>query len=606
MPSGIFVIRGFLLSELREAPLMETKWSVYYPKNHSAADLSSSFTLYERLIRVCDIYQSRTAIEYMGSKMSYAALAKNITRTALMWKNLGVIAGDKVLLCMGECPDMIFSIFALDALGAAAVLMIPNSSSEHFEKIANDTGAKYCLMSFNQYENYARSISDTGIGSIVIGKYSDYITGIARHAFKLYPLSSYDAVVPSFRNRKEPDFKAVTWREAMSASEAASSSGSFEPDRHNMRPCVMLEADNDSFGRSTCVYNASAVNIAANLAMFIHKENENRLLRPSRVLCLNEICFSFGFTAGMADILFSGQTLILFTWYDTSRTAMPIMRYHPDTVVGYSGTVARLNEKGINRIMMKPVSMIICGGGLLSSTQKAELLSRSERSDDDLRICTLTGCDESMAFAYTPERTSSDRMIGIPLPGIFMKIADSETGEDMAAGKPGEIAVCSPVSYLGRIKDEKITSVSLRHLPDGRDWLFTGIIGKMDNDGFFSLINMPGRVYKINSFPVYPAQVDRVISMVAGVIDVCSMVIEDVSGPKLIAAVVPSEELLFDNDMLADLKNRIMDECMLMLHEAMCPSEVEFLTSIPKDSSGNKDYESLKERINLGNDTAEI
>ena len=65
---------------------------------------------------------------------------------------------------MGECPDIILSVYALDSLGAASVLMIPNSSSEHFEEIANDSGAKYCLMSFNQYENYAESISDTEIG----------------------------------------------------------------------------------------------------------------------------------------------------------------------------------------------------------------------------------------------------------------------------------------------------------------------------------------------------------------------------------------------------------------------------------------------------------
>ena len=155
---------------------METKWSAYYPKNFSADNLTSNFTLYSRLMRVCGIYQNRTALEYMGTKMSYAALARTVNRTAVMWKSLGVNPGDRVLLCMGECPDMIFSIYALDCLGAAAVLMIPNSSTEHFGQIAKSAGAKYCLMSFNQYENYAKFVSDTDIESVVIGKYSDYIT----------------------------------------------------------------------------------------------------------------------------------------------------------------------------------------------------------------------------------------------------------------------------------------------------------------------------------------------------------------------------------------------------------------------------------------------
>ena len=64
-----------------------------------------------------------------------------------------------------------------------------------------------------------------------------------------------------------------------------------------------------------------------------------------------------------------------------------------------------------------------------------------------------------------------------------------------------------------------------------------------------------------------------------------------------INAVVPSEELLFDNGLLADLKDRIVNECLMVLHESMCPSEVEFLVSLPNDSAGNKDYDSVRERI---------
>ena len=62
---------------------METKWSVYYPNNFSAEDLTDSSTLYSRLMRVCGIYRERTALEYMGSKMSYAALARRNLGTRL-------------------------------------------------------------------------------------------------------------------------------------------------------------------------------------------------------------------------------------------------------------------------------------------------------------------------------------------------------------------------------------------------------------------------------------------------------------------------------------------------------------------------------------------
>ena len=583
---------------------METKWSVYYPKSFSDSNLKSSFALYGRLMRVCGIYQDRTAIEYMGSTMSYSQLAKTVSRVAIMWKNLGVAPGDKVILCMGECPDLLFSIYALDGLGACSVLMIPNSSTEHFEQIVNNTGAQFALMSFNQYDNYAESIPKTLIKTVVLGKYSDYITGIARNAFRLYPLSAYDYNVPAYKNRKDKKIKVIPWHEAMSVSEIDVTTRKFEPDQDSSRECLMLETESDADGGTVCAYNAATLNTEANITMFIEKESEKKLGRPARVLCMNEVCFAFGFSIGMNDVLLSGQTLIVFTWFDAERPVLPILRFRPDTLIGYSGTIAKLNRQGINRGVMRSVSMIICGSSLLTSSQKAELLTRSGRSEDELRICTITGCDETMAFAYTPEGTSSDRMIGIPMPGVFMKVADSETGEDMPQGKPGEIAVCSPVFHLGLIRDGKKVPGTFRHLPDGRNWFFTGITGKMDETGFFSLISRPGKIYKINSFPVYPVQVDRVISMVEGVVDVASVVVEEVDGPKLVSAVVPSEKLLFDNDLLADLKKRITDECLMMLHESMCPSEVEFLVNLPVDSAGNKDYDRIRERIINGREFA--
>ena len=583
---------------------METKWSVYYPESFSDSNLKSSFALYGRLMRVCGINQDRTAIEYMGSKMTYSQLAKTVSRVAIMWKNLGVVPGDKVLLCMGECPDLLFSIYALDGLGACSVLMMPNSSTEHFEQIVNNSGAQYALMSFNQYDNYAGSIPKTMIKTVVLGKYSDYITGFARNAFRLYPLSAYDANVPAYKNRKDLKTKVIPWHEAMSVSEIDVSTRQFEPDQDNSRECLMLETENDADGGTVCAYSASILNTETNISMFIEKESEKRLGRPARVLCLNEVCFAFGFSIGMNDVLLSGQTLIVFTWFDAEKTIQPVLRYRPDTLIGYGGTIAKLNKQGINRSAMRSVSMIVCGSSLLTSRQKAELLTRSGRSEDELRICSVTGCDQTMAFAYTPVGTGSDKMLGIPMPGVFMKVADSETGEDMPQGKPGEIAVCSPVFHLGMISDGKKIPGSFRHLPDGRNWFFTGITGKMDEKGFFTLIGRPGKIYKINSFPVYPAQVDRVISMVKGVTDVASVVVEEVDGPKLVAAVVPSEELLFDNDLLADLKKRITDECLMMLHESMCPSEVEFLVSMPVDSAGNKDYDRVLERIGKGRESA--
>ena len=61
----------------------------------------------------------------------------------------------------------------------------------------------------------------------------------------------------------------------------------------------------------------------------------------------------------------------------------------------------------------------------------------------------------------------------------------------------------------------------------------------------------------------------------------------------------PEEEYFYDNSMMEDLRDRISSECELTLHEAMRPSEVTFLVSLPRDSKGSIDYDAVKNKIEM-------
>ncbi len=575
---------------------MESLWSVFYPEKYADPETDTNDTLYMRIRRVSSKYPYRTALEYGGRKFTYAALLDKIDEVALAWKKLGLGEGERVLLLMGHNPMNVISVYALDKIGASAALGVPNLSTEHFEKFANSVDAKYCVMSCNQYLNYAPVLKNTKIRTVIIGKYKFMISGRDRLSFPFYPLAGYDK--PNPKNVPE-GIRLMYWKDVMELPDKTGEERNENFDRNNNRKALYLFPSLADEALTASSFSAKNINISANITEMVFKANEDLTGKPARMLCLNESCFAFGFVAGIHNVLSAGQTVLLFTWFDTDKLFFAIKRYKPDVLIGYNSTVASINKADNNSGVLRTVDRIIVGGGLLTSSQKATLFEIARTSGRKLSVCSITGSDELLTYAYGPSDLQSDRLLGFPLPGVIMRIADSSTGLDVPEGAEGEIAVCSPIASSVGEDESRIDKPGYRKLPDGRIWYFTGNIGKQDGNKMFYIVGSKSREARINSYPVYPDKVDEAVQMTEGVVEACSVIIEKAEGPVLISAVVPEEEYFYDNSMMEELRDRIKSECELTLHEAMRPSEVTFLVSLPRDSKGGIDYEAVKDKIEM-------
>lgn len=113
--------------------------------------------------------------------------------------------------------------------------------------------------------------------------------------------------------------------------------------------------------------------------------------------------------------------------------------------------------------------------------------------------------------------------IGLPLPNVDCKIVDLKTGlEEMEVGEAGELMIRGPQVMEGYHQQPEETALALR---DG--WLFTGDVVKMDEDGYFYLVDRKKDVIKVGGFQVWPNEIEGVImqhpkvrdAAVAGVLD---------------------------------------------------------------------------------------
>jgi long-chain acyl-CoA synthetase len=174
-----------------------------------------------------------------------------------------------------------------------------------------------------------------------------------------------------------------------------------------------------------------------------------------------------------------------------------------------------------------------------------------------------------------PEGPQKPTSIGVPLPGVEVRLVDEE-GEDTFAGDPGEIWVRGPNVFPGYWRNEDATRTALTD--DG--WLRTGDIAVVDDDGWLYIVDRAKDLIIVSGFNVYPAEVEDVLIEHPGVAAVAVVgVAHPHSGETVKAFVVPEGGRLVDEDELIDF-------CATRLARYKCPTKVMFVESLPQGVGG--------------------
>ena len=149
---------------------------------------------------------------------------------------------------------------------------------------------------------------------------------------------------------------------------------------------------------------------------------------------------------------------------------------------------------------------------------------------------TVTGI---MGMPLAESRPGS---IGVPLPDTSVAICALGGTEELPPGEEGEICVSGPAVMLGYLDDPEATAAALMVHGDGRTWLHTGDIGRMDEDGFFFFTSRLKRMIKSSGFNVFPSQVETALHEHPGVAEVCVIGVPDAAqGERVVAVVVPAD-----------------------------------------------------------------
>ena len=558
-------------------------WTAYYGSTPATLDYPHK-TMYQLLSDAAAKYPDNTAYVFMGKRTSYAAFMKRIDAAAKGLYNMGIRKGDRVTVCMANTPQALDCFYALNRIGAIPNMIHPLSAAKEIAFYLNFSKSKAILTLAQFYDKVASIKDDLEQPTTIL---------IARIADELpLPLNVLYPATKGGKADKVPTGKDFTlWYDMVKAGKNAI----LPPDDGQFDDCGAILYSGGTTGTTKGImlsnlnFNALGLQTIA-ASGFGHIDG-------MKMLSVMPVFHGFGLGIGIHTALIGGATCILIPQFSVKTYAETLVKQKPNIIPGvptlFEALLRAENLKGVDLSFLKG---IFSGGDSLSPELKKKVDTFLKEHNCSEQIREGYGTTECVtASCLTPKDYARSGSIGVPFPDVYYKVVAPGTTEELPANTEGEICIAGPTVMLGYMDNPEETAQTLRRHVDGRIWLHTGDLGRMDQDGFVYFRQRIKRMLVTSGYNVYPSQLENIIDHHDKVLISCVIGIKDeYRGQKIKAFVVPMPGV----EPTEELKQEILDYCAKHIAKYAMPREIEFRTELPKTLVGKVAYRVLEEEAN--------
>ena len=553
-------------------------WTAYYGNTPVSLNYPQK-TMYQMLRDTAVQYPDSTAWVFMGKKTSYSVFLRRIDRTARALTAMGIKKGDKVTICMPNCPQALDCFYALNRIGAISNMIHPLSAAREIAFYLNFSKSK-AILTLDQFYGKVAQIAPEleNPTEILIAKIGDELP---------VPLN---LIYPHTKGGRHPLPKAGyrLWTDVLKAGKDAA----LPADDGRADDCAAILYSGGTTGTAKGI-QLSNLNFNA-LGLQTIAASGYRSVAGMKMLSVMPIFHGFGLGIGIHTALIGGATCILVPQFSVQTYASILVRQKPNLIPGVPTLFeALLRADGLERADLSFLRGIFSGGDTLSPELKKKVDTFLHEHGCTEQIREGYGTTECVtASCLTPKSYARDGSIGVPFPDTFYKIVAVGTEEEVEPGAEGEICVSGPTVMLGYMDNEEETAQPLRTHADGKVWLHTGDLGYMDAEGFVYFRQRIKRMIITSGYNVYPSQLENIIDGHEKVLLSCVIgVKDDYRGQRIKAFVVPMPGIA----PTEALKAEILEYCKEHIAKYALPREIEFRTELPKTLVGKVAYRVLEE-----------
>ena len=572
-------------TEQNDSNLSSRPWTHHYEQGVPEELTIPDHPLTWLLDRTVSRYPNHTAFIYYGTKISYAQFNSLANRFASGLQRLGVKKGDRIAIALPNIPQYPVAFYGALRAGAVIVPTNPLYAEREMQHQLADSGARVIIM-LDMFFPIVRAVrANTALEHIIITSPADFLPPILR---TLYPLAQRRAKHPEPR-LTEKELHEDAMLHPMQVLLQSHTKGGIEvfnlPVRATGDDLAVLQYTGGTTGLSKGAMLTHR-NLLAN-AMQARSWNPKARDAQEIALCVAPFFHSYGLTAGMNLSILSAATMVLLPQFKAKEVVKAIQRYRPTQLPGIPTMyLSIMREVGKHTDRLRSIKYCISGASALPAKVREDWEAMTNG-----KLVEGYGLSEAAPVTHCNPLNGDIRegSVGLPLPNIDAAILDPQTGQPVPVGEVGEIVVKGPNIMRGYWKREDETKAIFLN-----GWMRTGDIGKMDQDGYFYVVDRAKDLIIASGFNVYPREVEEVLFRHPAIQEVAVVGVPDEYRGETVAAVVvlksgfePSEET----------RQNILAFCKKELTAYKVPKKLEFRESLPKSLVGKVLRRELKETI---------
>jgi fatty-acyl-CoA synthase len=527
-------------------------------------------TLFYNLQVAAARYPSKPAIVYYDSPLPYQRLFEEAEALAgYLARVCGVRRGDRVLLFMQNSPQFVIAFYAILRADAMVVPVNPMNLTEELRHYVSDSDATTALCGQELYPQLQPLLAEGALKHAIVAAYSDYVTSPT-------PLNLPDAV----RTPPQPpaDAGAVAWREALAAG-ARSGPHTAGPDDL----CVMPYTSGTTGRPKGCIHtHATVMSTVAIMAAWSGGHADAVLLGTLPLFHVT------GMQGSMNLPIYHGATTVLMTRWDRDTAAQLIERYRVEAWTNISTmAIDFLANPNLPRYDISSLRRIGGGGAAMP-----EAVARRLKDLTGLDYIEGYGLSETIAPTHiNPEHRPKKQCLGIPICNTEALVIDPDTLAPLAQGEIGEIVSSGPQIFKGYWKSPQATAECFIEI-GGRRFFRTGDLGRVDEDGYFFIVDRLKRMINASGYKVWPAEVEAIMYEHPDVQEACIIGSIDPHRGETVKALV----VLKGGSRGRVSPEEIIGWCRTHMAAYKMPRAVEFVDSLPKSATGKVQWRQLQER----------
>jgi fatty-acyl-CoA synthase len=552
----------------------------FWPKRLPHRITVPATSLWDNLETSARRFPDKTALVFFGRKLSYADLKRQAEAFAAYLDALGVQKGDRVVLSMQNCPQLVIAHFGILRANAVVVPVNPMNRAEELKHYINDPDARVAVTTADLAAELAKASNaltpSQHLAHLVVTHFTDAFD--PEKGDDAPPAAWSDWLLTRHALPELIGGQVHAWSEAMACQGVPPV---LAVGAHDL---ALLPYTSGTTGLPKgCMHlHSSIMHNAMASALWGNGSPENVTLMVVPMFHIT------GMVSLMHTNIFCAATMVLMPRWDRELAGALIAKWRvthwtniPTMVIDLMGSPNFANFD------MSSLVMIGGGGAAMPQAVAQRLLEQY-----GLRYVEGYGLTETAAPSHSnPPDAPKQQCLGVPFLGVDARVVDPETLAEMPVGESGEIIMRGPQIFQGYWKRPEASADAFVTI-DGLRFFRSGDLGRVDEDGYFFMTDRLKRMINASGFKVWPAEVEALMFGHPAIQEACVIATQDSYRGESVKAVV----VLRASHRGKVNEQELIDWCRDNMAVYKVPRAVQFVDSLPKSGAGKVMWRLLQEQ----------